>query len=58
MSHAVDNIEFPLEHLKMLLKLFSMFKVRIIYDDTIDNKKVPEYVVIICINCGKLLVVC
>ena len=58
MLHATDNIECPAEHLIYLLKLFSMFKIRIIYDDTIDNKDVPEAVGIMCLNCGKTLVVC
>ena len=30
-----------------------MFKINIIYDDTIDRKDVPEAVGIMCINCGK-----
>ena len=54
-SYAADNIECPAEHLKLLLKLFSMFKTRIIYDDTIDNKGFPEDVGIICINCVKIM---
>ena len=53
MLHASYNIECPEEHLKCLLKLFLMFKIRIIYDETIDNKDVPEAVGIICTNCGK-----
>ena len=53
MLHASDNIEFPAEHLKMLLKLLVMFKIGIIYDDTIDNKDVPEAVGIMYTNCGK-----
>ena len=47
MLHAEDNIEFPEDHLKLLLKLFSMFKIRIVYDETIDNEDVSEAVVII-----------
>ena len=50
--HAADNIERPSEHLKLLLKLFAMFKIRIIYDNTIGNEDVPEAVGIMCINCG------
>ena len=30
-----------------------MFKIRIIYDETIDNEDVLEAVEIMCINCGK-----
>ena len=56
MLHAADNIECPPEHLKLLLQLFSMFKIKIIYDKTIDNEDVPEGVGIMCINCGKVIV--
>ena len=35
--HAADNIYCSAEHLKLLLKLLSMFKIRIIYHETIDN---------------------
>ena len=54
MLYAADNVEFPVEHLKPLLKIFSMFKINIIYDETIDNEDVPEAVGIIM---GKVLVV-
>ena len=30
-----------------------MFKIKIIYDETIDNEDVPEDVGIMYINCGK-----
>ena len=30
-----------------------MFKVNIIYDETIGNKYVPDAAGIMCINCGK-----
>ena len=39
--NAEDNIECPADHLKSLLKLFSMFKIKIIYDKNIDNSYVP-----------------
>ena len=51
--HTEDNIECPAEHLKQLLKVFSMFKIKIIYDETIDIKDVSEFIGIIYINCGK-----
>ena len=57
MSNAADIIECPAEHLKLLLKALSIFKTRIIYDENIDNYDVPEAVGIMCINCGKVLVV-
>ena len=57
MLHAEDNIECTEEHLKSLLKVFSMFNINIIYYETIDDKDVPEGFGIICINCVKLLVV-
>ena len=56
--HTADKVECPSEHFKWLLILFLMFNIRIICDETIDNKDVPETVGIMCINCGKLLVVC
>ena len=57
MFHASDNIECPAENLKLLLKLLSMFKICIIYDETIDNEYVSEAVGIICIKYGKVSVV-
>ena len=33
-----------------------MFKIRIIYDETIDNEDVPEAVGIMCFNDGKIIV--
>ena len=42
MLHAADNIDFPEEHFKLLLKVLSMFNIRIIYDEIIDNEDVPE----------------
>ena len=53
MLHSADNIQCPEEHLKSLLKVFSMFNINIIYDETIDKEDVPEAVGIIFINCGK-----
>ena len=38
--------------------VFSMFKIRIIFDGAICGKDVPEAVGIVFINCEKLLVVC
>ena len=34
-----------------------MFKIKIIYDETIDNEDVPEAVGVLYINYGKLFVV-
>ena len=53
MLHAEDNIECPADHLKYLLKVFSIFKIKIIYDENIDNEDVPEAVGIMYINYGK-----
>ena len=55
MLHASDNIECPEYLLNFLLKLFSMSKINIIYDETIDKKDFPEAVGIMCINCGKII---
>ena len=35
-----------------------MSNINIIYDETIDNEDVSEAVGRMCINCGKILVVC
>ena len=51
--YVAYNIECPAEHLKILLKVLSMLKIKIIYDETIDNEDVPKAVEIMCINCGK-----
>ena len=53
MWYESDNIECPADNLNSLLKLFSMFNIKIIYDETINNKYVPEDVGIMCINFGK-----
>ena len=53
MLNAADNIECPEEQLKILLKVFSMFKINIICDETIYNENVLETVGIICINYGE-----
>ena len=55
MFHTADNINHPEEHLQSLLKLFSMFKIRILYNDTIGLEYVPEYVGIMHSNCGKII---
>ena len=55
MLHEANIIEYPYEHSKLLLKVFSIFKMKIIYDETIDKEYVPEAVSIICINCGKFI---
>ena len=55
MLHAADNIQCPAEHLKLLLKVLSIFKIKIIYDEIIDNKDIPEAVGIMCINCGNII---
>ena len=55
MFHTADNIECPIEHLKTLFKVFPRFKIRIIYDETIDNEKSPYTVGIMYINCGKII---
>ena len=42
MLYAEDNIERPKYHFKLLLKVFSIFKIRIIYDETIDKEYFPD----------------
>ena len=53
MLYKSDNIEYPAENFKYLLKVLSMFKISIIYDETIYNKDIQKAVGIMCINCGK-----
>ena len=53
--YAEGNIECTLEHLKLLLKLFSMFKINIIFDETIDNEDISESVEIMYISCGNFI---
>ena len=53
MFHTANNIKLTADDLESLLKLFSMFKISIWYDDTIGLEDVPEAVGIICINSGK-----
>ena len=55
MLHAEDNIECTEEHLKSLLKVFSLFNIRIAYNQIIDNEDVSEAVGIMCINCGEII---
>ena len=58
MLHAADKIKYTEDHLQSFFKFLSMFKIMIFYDDTIGIEYVPEFFGIMCINCGKLLVIC
>ena len=53
--HTSDQINYPEENLQSLLNLLPMFKIRIIYDETIGIEDVTESVGIMCINCGKFI---
>ena len=53
MLHTVDNIKIPEDNLQSLLKLFSIFNIRIWYYESIFHEDVLDSVGIICINCGK-----
>ena len=55
MLHTSDYIKSPSDHLQSLLKLFSMFKIMIFYDEKIGHKYFPEYVRIMCVYCGKVI---
>ena len=57
MLYAADKIKCTEYHLQSFLKLFSMFKIMIFYDDTVGIQDVPEFFGIMCINCGQLLVI-
>ena len=56
MLHTENNINIPEQNLQSLLNLFSMFKFRIWYDETIVKENSPNDVGILCINCGKTIV--
>ena len=53
MLYTADNIKSPAENLKSLVKSFSMFKIRISYDEIIVHKYVLNAVGIMYINFGK-----
>ena len=55
MLHTADKINRQEEYFQSKLKLFSMFKIRVLYDETIGIGDVPESVVIMCINPGKFI---
>ena len=55
MLHTENNINIPEQNLQSLLNLFSMFKFRIWYDETIVKENSPNDVGILCINCGKVI---
>ena len=57
MLHKADNIKSSEEHLQLLLRIFSILRIRIWYDESIGYKYVTEAIVRMCINCGKVLVV-
>ena len=56
MLHTEDNINFPEEHLQLLLKLFSILKIRVWYYKTIKDGDGIEAVGIMCNHYGKVLV--
>ena len=53
MLHIENNINSLAKPLQSLLKLFSMFNVRIRYNEAIVTNNVPDDIGINCINCGK-----
>ena len=53
--NIANNINSPAERLKLLLNILSMFKIRILHEDTIVAEDVTYAVGIICINCGKTI---
>ena len=56
MLHTENNIKSLADYFTLLLKVFSMFKISVLYYDTIATKQLPEYVGIKYINCGKTIV--
>ena len=57
MLHIVYHIKHLAEHFQSLLKVFQMFKISSWYDDNIGLEDVPDFLGIMCISCGKVLVV-
>ena len=55
MVHRGNNTNIPNEHLHYLLKVFSILKIRIWYDETIVNGNAPDSFGIMCINNGKTI---
>ena len=55
MFHTSNHMNSPVEHLQSLLKLLSMLKIGILYDEAIVAKKFPDDVGIMYINCGKTI---
>ena len=41
MLYTADDINHPDDHFQSLLKVFSMFKIRIFYDETIGIEDFP-----------------
>ena len=55
MLHTARRINSTAEHFQLLLKVFSMLKIRIWYDESIVQDYFPYTVVIMCINCSKTI---
>ena len=55
MFHAADNIKCLEDNFQSLLKLLSMFKINVWYDDTIGNKDLPKAVGIMYTDFGKII---
>ena len=55
MLHTENTMEETADILQHLLKLFSILKIRIWYNEIIVHKQVPVSVGILCINCGKVI---
>ena len=53
--HTANNINSLADHFQSFLKVFSMLKIRIWYNETIVTNSVPYYVGIKCINCEKTI---
>ena len=58
MLHTENHIIRLVDHLHSLLKLLSVFKIRLLYVDAIVIENVPDSVETMCINCVIILVVC
>ena len=52
-KHNADRIDNQITLLMLMLKMFSMRKVRFWYDNECDDETDVKIIAIMCINCGK-----
>ena len=55
MLYIEDNMNIPADILQYLLKVFSMFKMRIWYNKYTVHKNIQDVLGIMCANCDKII---